>query len=82
MITPDKLKEMISYVAPQLNRLARDGGWKGPAFCSCQFLGITNGGQICYTATFLVQGGTDTTKVFISHTDSKVVVDYQLTELA
>ena len=82
MITPDKLKEMISYVAPQLNKLARDNGYKGPAFCSCKFLGITNGGQICYSATFLVEGGTDTTKVFLSHTDGRVIADYQLTELA
>jgi len=81
MITPDKLKEMISYHAPTLTKLAKDGGWKGPAFSSCKFLGITNGGQICYTAVFLVKGGTDSTKVFLSHTDGRVIADYQLTEL-
>ena len=80
MITPDKLKEMMSYHAPTLTKMARDGGYKGPAFSSCKFLGITNGGQFCYMAVFLVEGGTDSTKVFITHTDHKVIVDYQLTE--
>ena len=82
MITPDKLKEMTSYVAPQLNKLARDSGYKGPAFSSCRFLGITNGGQICYMAVFLCEGGTDSTKVFLTHTGGRVIADVQLTQLA
>ena len=82
MITPETLQEMISYHAPTLTKLARDGGYKGPAFSSCKFLGITNGGQICYMAVFLVKDGTDSTKVFLTRTGSRVIVDYQLTELA
>jgi hypothetical protein len=82
MITPDKLQEMISYHAPTLTKLARDGGYKGPAFSSCKFLGITNGGQFCYMAVFLVKGGTDSTKVFLTHTTNRVIVDCHLTELA
>ena len=81
MITADKLQEMISYHAPTLTKLARDSGYKGPAFSSCKFLGITNGGQICYMAVFLCEGGTDSTKVFLSHTAGRVIVDYQLTEV-
>jgi hypothetical protein len=82
MITPEALQEMISYHAPTLTKLARDSGYKGPAFSSCKFLGITNGGQFCYMAVFLVKGGTDSTKVFLTRTGSRVIVDYQLTELA
>jgi hypothetical protein len=82
MITPDKLQEMISYHAPTLTKLARDGGYRGPAFSSCKFLGITNGGQFCYMAVFLVEGGTDSTKVFLTHTTNRVIVDCHLTELA
>jgi hypothetical protein len=82
MITPETLQEMISYHAPTLTKLARDSGYKGPAFSSCKFLGITNGGQICYMAVFLCEGGTDSTKVFLTRTGSRVIVDYQLTELA
>ena len=80
MITPDKIKEMMSYHAPTLTKLAKDNGYKGPAFSSCKFLGITNGGQFCYMAVFLCEGGTDSTKVFLTHNASKVIVDYQLTE--
>ena len=82
MITPEKLKEMISYNAPTLNRMARECGYKGPAFSSCRFLGITNGGQFCYMSVFLVEGGSDSTKVFLTHTGGRVTVDYRLTELA
>ena len=82
MITPDKLKELTSYVAPQLTKLAKDAGYKGPAFSSCKFLGITNGGQFCYMAVFLCQGGTDSTKVFLTHTAGRVIADVQLTEWA
>ena len=82
MITPDKLQEMISYHAPTLTKLARESGYKGPAFSSCKFLGITNGGQICYMAVFLCEGGTDSTKVFLTHTTGRVIADYQLTEWA
>ena len=82
MITADKLQEMISYHAPTLTKLARERGYKGPAFSSCKFLGITNGGQICYMAVFLCEGGTDSTKVFLTHTGGRVIADYQLTEWA
>jgi hypothetical protein len=82
MITAEKLQEMISYHAPTLTKLARESGYKGPAFSSCKFLGITNGGQICYMAVFLVEGGTDSTKVFLTHTAGRVIADYQLTEWA
>jgi len=80
MITPDTLKTLTTFSAPALTRAARDGGYKGPAFSSCKFLGITNGGQFCYMAVFLVKGGTDSTKIFLTHTGSRVIVDYQLTE--
>jgi len=82
MITAEQLKEMTSYVGPQLNSLARDSGYKGPAFSSCKFLGITNGGQICYMAVFLVEGGTDSTKVFLTRKGDRVIADVQLTEWA
>jgi len=61
-------------------RLARPG----PEFTSCKFIGITNGGQFCYTAVFQVKGGTDSTKVFLdyNHTMDRVFTDYQLTDWA
>jgi len=79
MITVEALKEMTSYVAPQLTKLAKENGYEGPAFSSCRFIGITNGGQICYMAVFLVEGGTDSTKVFLTHKGGRVIADVDLT---
>ena len=67
MITAETLQRLISYNAPTLNRIARENGYKGPAFSSCKFLGMTNGGEFCYMAVFLVEGGTDSTKVYVSY---------------
>lgn len=75
MITAEALQTLISYRAPELTRIAKEGGYKGPAFSSCKFLGITNGGQICYMAVYLVGEGTDSTKVFISTKGNEVVAD-------
>jgi hypothetical protein len=75
MITAEALQTLISYRAPELTRIAKEGGYKGPAFSSCKFLGITNGGQICYQAVYLCEGGTDSTKVFITHTGNRVIAD-------
>jgi hypothetical protein len=82
MITADTLRTLTTFSAPELTRIAKESGYKGPAFSSCRFLGITNGGEFCYRAVFLVKGGTDSTKVFITHTDGRVTVDYRLTEWA
>jgi hypothetical protein len=82
MITPATLQTLIAYRAPELTKLAKDNGYKGPAFSSCKFLGITNGGQFCYMGVFLCEGGTDSTKVFLTHTGSRVIADVQLTDWA
>jgi hypothetical protein len=83
MITADTLKTLTTFTAPALTRAAMDAGYKGPAFTGAKFLGITNGGQFCYTVTFQVKGGTDSTKVFLSYdpTAGRVTADYHLTEV-
>ena len=75
MITPETLQKLISYNAPTLTQLAKEGKYKGPAFSSCKFLGITNGGQFCYMAVYLCEGGTDSTKVFLTHTAGRVIAE-------
>ena len=81
MITADKLKTLTSFTADALTRAANVSGYKGPDFTGAKFLGITNGGQFCYTVVFPVKDGTDSTKVFLTydHTAGKVIADYQLT---
>ena len=84
MITADTLTVLIDYSPLWLTKAAQNAGYKGPEFSSCKFIGITNGGQFCYTAVFHVKGGTDSTKVFLSynHAYDMVTADVQLTELA
>lgn len=82
MITADTLEVLTSYSPQYLTRAAQLAGYNGPAFTSCKFIGITNGGQFCYTAVFQVKGGTDSTKIFLSynHAEDRVIADYHLTE--
>ena len=75
MITAETLQTLIGLRAPELNSMARANGYKGPAFSSCKFLGITNGGELCYNAVFLVEGGTDSTKVYINHREHRVIAE-------
>ena len=83
MITADKLALLTNMPAAMLTMAAQDAGYKGPEFTSCKFLGITNGGQFCYTVVFHVKGGTDSTKVFLTydHAKDRVTADYHLTEV-
>jgi hypothetical protein len=82
MITADTLEVLTTYSPQFLTRAAQNAGYKGPVFTSCKFLGITNGGQFCYMAVFQVQGGTDSTKIFLTydHAEDRVIADYHLTE--
>jgi hypothetical protein len=84
MITAETLAVLTTYSPQYLTAAARHAGYNGPVFSSCKFLGITNGGQFCYMAVFRVEGGTDSTKVFLSydHTEDRVIADYQLTDWA
>ena len=83
MITADTIEVLASYSPQYLTKAAQLAGYKGPVFTSCKFLGITNGGQFCYMAVFPVEGGTDSTKVFLTyiHAEDRVIADIQLTDL-
>ena len=76
MITAERLDEMIKLRAPELTSMMRDNGYKVPAFSSCKFLGIANGGELTYRAVWLVNPGkstdTDSTKIFVNHRDGRV----------
>jgi hypothetical protein len=78
MITADKLTLLTNMPAAMLNMCAQEAGYDGPAFTSCRFLGITNGGQFCYTVVFPVKGGTDSTKIFLTyvHAEDQVICSY------
>jgi len=84
MITADTLEVLITYSPQYLTKAAQKAGYRGPNFSSCKFIGITNGGQFCYTAVFHVKGGTDSAPIFLTydHVEGRVIADYHLTELA
>ena len=84
MITAETLESLTTYSPQFLTKAVQNAGYKDANFTSCRFLGITNGGQFCYTAVYHVKGGTDSTKIFLTynHAENKVIADYHLTELA
>ena len=78
MITADTLKTLTTFTAPALQRaLGKQAG--NMEFKGARFLGITNGGQFCYSVVFRCPDfeGTDSTKVFLTYdpTAGKVTAD-------
>ena len=78
MITAETLATLTTFTAPALTRAIQLAGYKEDSFTSAKFLGITNGGQFCYYCVFHVEGGTDSTKVFLTYnpTEGRVSADY------
>jgi hypothetical protein len=80
MITADKLALLTNMPAVMLQALITPS----VKLTGAKFLGLTNGGQFCYTVTFQVKGGTDSTKLFLSYdpAEDRVFADIHLTEWA
>ncbi len=83
MITADKLKTLTTMSAGKLTEAIRAAGYKKDVFWGTPvFLGITNGGQFCYSADYPDPEGKAgeylTTKVYISYdpTADRVSADY------
>lgn len=80
MITADTLKTLTSFTAPALTRAIQQAGYKTDKFNTAKFLGMTNGGQFCYSVTYtdMIEGDECTTKVYVSYdpTEGRVSVDY------
>jgi hypothetical protein len=67
MITAETLTTLLSFTPAALTRAVEDAGYEGTPFTSSRFVGITNGGEFCYTVVSQVKGGTDSTKVFLKY---------------
>lgn len=78
MITAETLKTLTTFTHHAL-QMALAKKARGYEFTSSKFLGITNGGQFCYTVIFKHEEfvGTDTTKVFLTYDPAagKVIAD-------
>lgn len=65
MITADRIRK-LSYLDTQQVEQAVRKNYPKDSFVSTKFLGITNGGQFCYSAIFIDEGNERcTTKVFV-----------------
>jgi hypothetical protein len=67
MVTADKLKLLTNFPAFMLTTLIQQAGYKKDKFNTAKFLGITNGGQFCYSVTYVEDGEDCNTKVFINY---------------
>ena len=78
MITADKLRLLTNFPSGMLTELIRQAGYRDDKFQSAKFLGITNGGEFCYSATYIEDNEECTTKVFVRYdpTADRVSADY------
>ena len=80
MITADTLKTLTEMGPKGLSVILSQSGYSGNSFKSAKFLGITNGGQFCYSVTYYDDAGTgeETGKVFLTydHASGSVTADY------
>ena len=51
MLTADKLKTLTSLGPAGLTTILKQFGYKKASFKTATFIGITNGGQLCYSVT-------------------------------
>ena len=80
MITADTLKTLTTFTTHGLAMALHQSGYTGCTFKACKFLGITNGGQFCYSVTYYddTLEGEVTDKVFLSYDPAagKVTADF------
>lgn len=70
MITAEKLTLFTTIGPTMLAHLLDASGYKMCAFKTAKFLGITNGGQFCYSVTYHDEAGTgknEVDKVFVTY---------------
>jgi hypothetical protein len=71
MITADTLKTLTSFTTHGLAIALHHSGYKGAAFKTAKFVGMTNGGQFCYTVTYTEYDAEQTGKVFLTYDPAK-----------
>lgn len=79
MITADKLKLLTNFPTAMLQEGIRQTGYSQDKFNTSKFLGLTNGGEFCYSVTFTdIEGDECTAKVFVKYDPAadRVSFDY------
>ena len=70
MITAETLKILTTMGPTALAKVLDTSGYSMCSFKTAKFLGITNGGQFCYSVTYYDEAGTgedEVGKVFVSY---------------
>lgn len=67
MITAKNVRYMIDIPLEHLKAIAVNNKIKDYDIVGAQFLGMTNGGEFCYTIVHAVKGGTDSAKMFLQY---------------
>ncbi len=77
MLLKQHIEELLAMDADKLARIARQSGYKDAKFTECEFVGITNGGEFAYKATYFEDGAYDFTKLYVwRDTAGNYVADY------
>jgi hypothetical protein len=78
MITAEKLTALTTCGPTMLAEVLNSSGYKDCKFKTARFLGMTNGGQFCYTVSFEEDGAETVGKVFISynHANDSITADF------
>ena len=67
MITAKNVKYMIDIPLEHIKAIAVDNKIKDYVITGATFLGMTNGGEFCYSIVHRVKGGTDSAKMFLNY---------------
>jgi len=77
LITAKNLKYFSNLPPEHLTAIAVNSGYPCDRFESAEFLGLTNAGQFCYSATFTEDGEIQKTK---APDNDKFILDTRLTD--
>jgi hypothetical protein len=81
MILADTLAYLTTFTPKTLAKVLDTSGYKMCSFKTVKFLGMTNGGQFCYSVTYFDEAGTgqdEVGKVFVSydHANNSITADF------
>ena len=65
MLLKQHVNELVNLDAAGLSRIVRQSGYKDAKFDECEFVGITNGGDFAYRASYYEDGAYDFTKIYV-----------------
>jgi len=81
MILANTLELLTTQTPAGLTQILKHSGYTGCFFKSAQFLGMTNGGEFCYSVTYHDDAGVGEAqgKVYVKYNteDHSITADYQ-----